>query len=231
MKKMPIKKLISLLLTLAIVVSLVAAAPAADASAKKKKKKTKIETTAVLSEEASRFTIDTWKPTYGNWSKKKIEKAADRGTGVNLFDRYGKLYDLELAKDRQFVDICINIGMFTAEGRYGYIEDKNDELCKYLQGKIKTVADLWLYLILTGYSYFEDDQGFMTASVYSWNMQNDARINILDNGGVCCHTAMVLSYLLEDDYEETGFVVVHSSRGHMYGYVKDKMFAQEEYHV
>ena len=215
------KKLISILLTCVIVLSVIAASPSTEASAKKKKK-TKAKTTVTLTEEASCFTRDTWKPTYSDWTEKQIEKASDRGTGKNIFDKYGKIIDLPLAKDKEFVTVCATIKDTTSEGHYGYVEDRDDALVSYLQKKIRTVSDLWLYLTLTGYSYLEDDQGFMSSPNQGWNMQNDARINILDNCGVCCETAMIANYMLEGDYEETGFVTVHSSFGHQYIYVKDK---------
>ena len=110
----------------------------------------------------------------------------------------------------------------TNQGSFGCVEDQKGEIIEYLQSTIKTVADFWLYLCLTKYSYFEDEQGYMSSPVQGWNMQNDARINILDNCGVCCETAMVLNYLLEGDYEKTGFITVHSSLGHQYAYVKGK---------
>ncbi len=88
------KKLLSVLLTCVIIISVIATAPSTEASAKKKKK-TKAQTSATLSEEASRFTRDTWKPTYSDWSEKQIEKASDRGTGKNIFDKYGTFMGLD----------------------------------------------------------------------------------------------------------------------------------------
>ncbi len=214
------KKALAFLMLLVLTFSVVAYAPEAESFAKAKKKKPKAET--AVSEEASRFTIKTWKPTYSNWSKSEIEKASTRGTGKNLFDKYGALYDLKLAKNKKFVNFLYSIDSVTGGGWYGVLEDNQDVICKYLQKNIKTVADLWLYFTLARYSYNEDELGNMGAAMQGWQTENSAKINILGNCGVCMHTAMVGNYLLEGDYEETGFVTVHSNSGHQYMYVKDK---------
>jgi|GEM_PF-5429188 len=214
------KKAISFLLMVVIITTVFAYTPSTEVAAKSKKEKAKTQTTATLSEEAAHFTIDTWKPTYSNWSKKEIEKADAKGTGKNLFDKYGDLYDLKLAKNQKFVNFACAIDEVTSGGYYGTLEDKG-VVCKYLQDNIKTVADVWLYLTLARYSYNEDDLGNMGAAMQGWQTENSATINLLGNCGVCCHTATVVNYLLEGDYEETGFVTVHSTFGHQYAYVKD----------
>ena len=151
------KKALAFLMLLVLTFSVVVSAPEAESFAKAKKKKPKAETT--VSEEASRFTIKTWKPTYSNWSKSEIEKASTRGTGKNLFDKYGALYDLKLAKNKKFVNFLYSIDSVTDGGWYGVLEDNQNVICKYLQKNIKTVADQWLYFTLTRYSYNEDELG------------------------------------------------------------------------
>ena len=116
--------------------------PAAEVSAKKKKKSSDKTKTAV-SEEAAGFTADTWKPTYSGWSRKKIEKASDRGTDKNLFSGY--IYDLPLAQDKEFLAVCGAIRNTTGQGWYGYVEDKQDALCTYLQKTIKGLVIWFLF--------------------------------------------------------------------------------------
>ena len=77
------KKAISFLLMVVLITTVFAYTPSTEVAAKSKKKKAKTQTTAILSEEAAHFTIDTWKPTYSNWSKKEIEKADAKGTGLD----------------------------------------------------------------------------------------------------------------------------------------------------
>ncbi len=233
------KKLLSVLMIFTIITSLVVTSTATDVSAKSKKKKKKAETTVVtkeetsseksekkteknLPEEVTRFSCDTWKPTYSYWTEDEIKSAEDRGTGKNLFDKYPKIWDSDLFNDEEFRKICAAMSQATYDGNYGCIEDSDDKLLEsYFQNKIKTVNDVWTYLCWSGYTYGADDHGSMGCSNYGWTHFANAQQMLFNSRGVCKDTAILVCWLLEGDYEETGVVEVTSDHAHMYNYIKD----------
>lgn len=154
------------------------------------------------------------------FSSQTIEKAVIDKNYKNLFDEKEVVKALDNRINSKIGDKLTWISMLTRDGAYGYFDDKTIT-AKTLQKNIKTVEDVLAYFVLSGYSYYEDDQGYMNANYMGWNLQNSALVNIYDNCGVCNETAMVVNYLLEGDYEETGTVFVTSEHGHAYNYIFD----------
>ena len=100
---------------------------------------------------------------------------------------------------------------------YGYFDDS---ICEYLQEEISTVSEVMAYLKMVHYRY-DEREGIMGFVHDGWTNSCDPRMNIVNNYGVCCETSCVVAYLLADDYEEVGFVIVHGDYGHQYNYIKD----------
>jgi len=147
------------------------------------------------------------------YSENKL-KAAKDSLGKSLFKKAYYESDFYNSKENQLM--CIDIKESTNWGTYGYC----DAYLDIIQDKIKTVEDLMAYFVMSNYQYDEDDRGYMGMARAGWGTKHSAKINLSANCGVCSHTASVAAYLLEDDYDEIGFVMINGRNGHEYNYVK-----------
>ncbi len=127
-------------------------------------------------------------------------------------------YETELSKDREFL-YNVNLHNVQTGGGYGYNWD-NDTYAKYLQEKISTVSEFMFWLYISDYHY-DEIEGMMGYVRDGWSVSNSPELCIDVGFGVCCETSTVLAYMLADDYEEVGFVLITGDYGHQYNYIKD----------
>lgn len=86
-----------------------------------------------------------------------------------------------------------------------------------LKQKVKTLNDVVAYFRLSG---FKPDY-YGTYKIGQWHYNRPAEDTIRVNMGNCGATASVIHYLLEDDYEEVGFIhFLRRDGGHVFNYVK-----------
>lgn len=127
-------------------------------------------------------------------------------------------YESYLAKDRTFMNKIYKVSLEWSNG-YGFAKDWN-AYAKYLQKKIKTVEDLMFWIKSSRYHYAEIE-GLMGYVRNGWSVSGDPRIDVAVGFGVCCETSNLVSYLLDGDYDEIGYVLVTGDHGHQYNYIKD----------
>lgn len=127
-------------------------------------------------------------------------------------------YETKLYQDAEFRRIVQAHAVEAGYG-YGYVQDA-EEYAEYLQKKISTASEFMAWLVLSGYHY-DEIEGYMGYVRDGWSVSNTPVINIAVGFGVCCETSTVLAYLLADDYDEIGFVLITGDMGHQYNYIKD----------
>ena len=127
-------------------------------------------------------------------------------------------YQTDLNWDKEFMN-TVSIHNVQNSGGYGYNWDI-DEYAKYLQKKISTVSEFMYWLDVSNYHY-DEIEGLMGYVRDGWSVSNSPEICIDVGFGVCCETSCVLTYMLADDYEEVGFVLITGDYGHQYNYIKD----------
>ena len=127
-------------------------------------------------------------------------------------------YQTALSGDKEFMN-TVNIHNVQNQGGYGYNWDI-DEYAKYLQKKISTVSEFMYWLDISNYHY-DEIEGLMGYVRDGWSVNNSPEVCIDVGFGVCCETSCVLAYMLADDYDEVGFVLITGDYGHQYNYIKD----------
>lgn len=128
-------------------------------------------------------------------------------------------YKTELFKDKTFYKIVSSHRVEYGFG-YGYAKDAQ-EYAKYLQKKITTASEFMYWLAISGY-YYNELVGYTSYVKDGWSMNNTPERLVECGFGVCCDTSDLFVYLVGDDYEEAGYVVITGDRGHQYNYVKNK---------
>lgn len=148
-------------------------------------------------------------PVTGAEAKSKSTKKKAKGV-LNV-----PFYETKVFTDERLGMVCGNVGN-NCQG-YGFV---GEDVCKYLQKEISTASEVMAYFYKARYRY-DEVIGMMGFVREGWTNSGDPELILANNFGVCCETSTVVAYLLEDDYAEVGFIIVHGDSGHQYNYIKD----------
>lgn len=87
---------------------------------------------------------------------------------------------------------------------------------KFAQEKVTNVSELVMYLCYLDF-YYGCDYCFCHEG---WSTALGAELSLRYGSGVCEDVADVAAYLLKDDYDDIGYVLVLGDYGHVYSYIK-----------
>lgn len=105
-----------------------------------------------------------------------------------------------------------------------------DEDPEVIKDKVKTAGDVLMYMMAAHFRP-RDGSEAITVDGHTWNYNWSAEENIKDHSINCGGGANMVTYLLEGDYEEVGFIMLSyypgMGGGHVYNYFK----YQGEYYI
>ena len=104
---------------------------------------------------------------------------------------------------------------------------------KYCKEAVSTIMDMSYLLQMRGFVYDFSKEPYFGALEYGvsddkkWNWTADAETIFDMNGGVCIQVAQLATYMLADDFEDWGVVMIEGNQGHIFNW----FFEDGKYYV
>ncbi len=142
---------------------------------------------------------------------------SERGSGESLFTEL-TVFD-ELDRYERIAEVAAVIRSQTAGGVYGTVPS-DSEMITRIHDDVQSLSDLLLYFVLASYRPGEDDRGLLASVKEGWDMIGKAQLTLSYNMGFPGSVSTILAYLLEDDYDEIGFVVADGKWCSQFNYIR-----------
>lgn len=124
----------------------------------------------------------------------------------------------------------LSISTRSAENNYTTVDMRDVHYCREA---VSTIMDMSYLLQMRGFTYDfskEPDFGALQYDVTDetkWNWTADAETIFDMNGGVCIQVAQLATYMLADDFEDWGVVMIEGRQGHIFNW----FFEDGKYYV
>ena len=141
-----------------------------------------------------------------------------------------KLYVVSTYNDSR-EDIATHFSMKTKSNNSNYMTmDMRD--VEYCKEAVSTIADMSYLLQMRHFVYDFSKEPDFGALIYNvsdeerWNWTASAQAIFDMNGGVCIQVAQLATYMLADDFEDWGVVMIEGRQGHIFNwfFVDDKSY-------
>ena len=142
-----------------------------------------------------------------------------------------KLYVVSTYNDSvEAIEKHLSLNSTNTEYNYATIDMRDVRYCKEA---VSTIMDMSYLLQMRGFTYDfskEPDFGALNYNITDetkWNWTADAETIFDMNGGVCIQVAQLATYMLADDFEDWGVVMIEGRQGHIFNW----FFEDGKYYV